>query len=89
MTTTTTTLAVGGTTLKIDETVTLSRAVGTVMALPNVSSAPPPARCRPISFARGGMRLRRCRLEAMLMMTTATMVRLTTTMGGSEQTNPH
>ncbi len=89
MTTTTATLAVGGTTLKIDETVTSSRAAATVMALPNVSLAPPPARCRPISFARGGMRLGRCRLEAMLTtMTTATTVRLTMTTGGSERTNP-
>ena len=42
MTTTTTTLAVGGTTPKIDETVTSSRAAATVMALPNVSLPPPP-----------------------------------------------
>jgi hypothetical protein len=45
MTTTTTTLAVGGTTPKINETVTSLRAAATVMALPNISSAPPPARC--------------------------------------------
>jgi hypothetical protein len=42
MTTTTTTLAVGGTTPKIDETVTLSPAAAMVMALPNVSLASPP-----------------------------------------------
>ncbi len=88
MTTTTTTLAVGGTTPKIDETVTLLRAAATVMALPNISLAPPPARCRPISFARGGMRLGRCRLEAMLTTTTAMTVRLTMTTGGSERMNP-
>jgi hypothetical protein len=88
MMTTTTTVAMGGTTPKIDETVTLSRAAATVMGLPKVSSAPPPARCRPISFARGGMRLGRCRLEAMLTTMTATTVRLTTTTGGSERTNP-
>ncbi len=88
MTMTTTTLAVGGTTLMIDETVTSSRAAATVMALPNVSSAPPPARCRPISFARGGMRLGRCRLEAMLMTTTATTAQLTMMTGGSERMNP-
>ncbi len=83
-----TTLAVGGTTPKIDETVTSSRAAATVMALPNVSSAPPPARCRPISFARGGMQLGRYRLEAMLTTMTATTVRLTMTTGNSERTNP-
>jgi hypothetical protein len=88
MTTTTTTLPLGGTTPKIDETVTLSRAAATAMALPNVSLAPPTARCRPISFVRGGMRLGRCCLEAMLTMTTATTVRLTMTTCGSERTNP-
>ncbi len=88
MMTTTTTLAVGGITPKIDETVTSMQAAATVMALPNVSSAPPPACCRPISFTRGGMRLRRCRLEAMLTTTTATTVQLMTTTGGSERTNP-
>ncbi len=88
MTTTRTTLAVGGTTPKIDETVTSSRAAATAMALPNISSAPSPARCWPISFARGGMQLGRCRLAAMLTMTTATMVRLTMTTGGSERANP-
>jgi hypothetical protein len=53
MTTTMTTLAVEGTTPKINETITSLRVAAMVMALPNVSSAPPLARCWPISFARG------------------------------------
>jgi hypothetical protein len=55
----------------------------------------PPACPWPISFARGGMWLKSCRLIAMLTritmtttITTTTMVTVQMTMGGSEQTNP-
>ncbi len=86
-TTTTTTLAVGGATSKEDESVTTSSVAATAMAPLNFSSAPPPARHRPMLFARGGMRLGSCRLAAMLTLTTTTMrVRMMTS--GSERTNP-
>ncbi len=88
MMTTTTTLAVKGATPKVDEAVTLLQAAATAMAIPNVSSAPPLARRQPISFARGGMQLGRCRLAAMSTTTTATTVQMMTTTGGSEQTKP-
>ncbi len=46
----------------------------------------PLASRQPISFARGRIRLGSCRLVAMSMMTTTTMVQMTT--DGSEQKNP-